>query len=243
MTIPKIIHHMAPSMNKIESAYIITIKNHLLSERLAKRCYDSCISVDMPVKIWQAFDGVDGQKIKFPSHIKECDIEYYCNFEDILYMTVSELACFYSHLSLWKHCVNINKPIVILEHDSVMIKKIIHNHYENSIVYLGHYKEFTPWCKISLGEKDTHEEVYTKNFMLNGAHAYSIHPKIAAKMIDNLKFAVHPDAYIMPNKNIELNDTWPENIKTFFNQGVFQTGVIYDELYAYQLISESTINK
>jgi GR25 family glycosyltransferase involved in LPS biosynthesis len=242
MNIPKIIHHITPSINKIESAYIITIKNHPTSERLAKRCYDSCVSVNMPVKYWEAFDGTIENKIKFPSHIKKSDIEYYCNFKNILNMTVSELACFYSHLSLWKHCVNINKPIVIFEHDAIMMEKITYNHHEDSIIFLGHYKELSPWCKVLLMQIDTREEIYTKNFMLNGAHAYSIHPKIAAKMIDNLKFAVGTDRYIIPNKNVEINDAWPENIKLFFKQGVFKTDVVYDKLYAYQLIDETTID-
>ena len=53
------------------------------------------------------------------------------------YLTRGEVACALSHISLWAHCVKIDQPIVILEHDAVMVKAFTQHQSYNSIVYLG----------------------------------------------------------------------------------------------------------
>ena len=46
----------------VDKAYIIRIKNHELSENLAKRCSDSCEKVGMPYEFWDAYNGL-GEEI------------------------------------------------------------------------------------------------------------------------------------------------------------------------------------
>lgn len=59
--------------NEID-AYIITLKNNPLSEKLSKRCQESCKKVGMPYKIWEAFDGTDkNTDIKIPEHSKNSE--------------------------------------------------------------------------------------------------------------------------------------------------------------------------
>ena len=57
--------------------------------------------------------------------IKDCDV---CiNLIGILYETKNQkarIACALSHYLLWEQCLMLDKPILILEHDSVFIKKI-----------------------------------------------------------------------------------------------------------------------
>ena len=56
----------------VESAYIITIKNHPISENMSQRCQESCRRVGMPFKVWDAFDGTSGNII-IPDHAKNKD--------------------------------------------------------------------------------------------------------------------------------------------------------------------------
>ena len=64
------------------------------------------------------------------------------------YMTRGEVACALSHISLWVHCAVIDKPIVIMEHDAVMVKKFDEIKSYNAIVYLGGQE----WHSISTNE-------------------------------------------------------------------------------------------
>lgn len=119
----------------VENAYIITIKGHEKSETYSKRCQQSCINVGMPYKIWYGYDGTKNP-IEEPDHLKNSEIMSMFKIIDH-YLTRTEVACFLSHASLWAHCVKIDQPIVILEHDAVMVNKISELEHYNSITYLG----------------------------------------------------------------------------------------------------------
>ena len=168
------------TIHQIESAYIITLKNHLLSENLAKRCYESCAAFDMPAKKWDAFDGTSGQNIVVPKHLQH---EGYIKFLRPLNLKLSttEIACVLSHFSLWCHCIVVDKPITILEHDVIIVKEIKYHKNKNTINYLGYKEQYennsiqTPPCFVSI-------EGYNYTFM-RGAVAYSIDPSVARSLV------------------------------------------------------------
>ena len=120
---------------EIENSYIIRIKGHKNSEMMAQRCLDSCFKVGQKAELWDAFDGTQG-KIIIPEHSQE---KSWVSWLKLLNTTLSnpEICCFLSHFSLWCHCLNIDKPIVILEHDAVMVEKFDVHLVYNSIMYLG----------------------------------------------------------------------------------------------------------
>ena len=93
-----------------ESAYIITVKNHEKSERHSKECQDSCDKVGMKWKIWDAYDGTKESKMIVPEHSSNSDFMKMLKITDH-YLTRGEVACALSHISLWIHCVNLDKPI------------------------------------------------------------------------------------------------------------------------------------
>lgn len=167
----------------IDAAYIITLKGNSVSERLSKRCVESCKSVDMPYKIWEAFNGT-GDEILVPEHLM------YNSFIKMIklnshYCTKTEIAVILSHVSLWQHCVEIDKPIVILEHDAIMVKKYTHHDSINTIMYLG-AKEWldktipmVPNIPIVGSDGPNHK-------FLCRCHAYAIDPFIAKQMCSNI---------------------------------------------------------
>ena len=122
-------------------AYIITIKGNRISEEMSARCQESCRQVGQPFQIWDAFDGTDQKNVFYPDHAKEKDqYRWLKQMNDRL--TIGELATILSHFSLWSHCVTIDQPIVILEHDAIMVKKYSAHDGWNQINYLGNLQQY-----------------------------------------------------------------------------------------------------
>lgn len=164
----------------VDKAYIITIKGNETSELYSKRCQDSCQVVGMPFEVWDAYDGTRDGPIVPPAHLENCS---YMSIVKIMdnYLTKAEVACALSHISLWLHCAKIDKPIVILEHDAVMLQKFTHFPGFNTIVFLGsiEWAEHNwPMMQVPLHGSDGPN----KHFICR-AHAYSIDPAVAKNML------------------------------------------------------------
>lgn len=164
-----------------ENAYIITIKGNETSEKLSKRCQKSCDMVEQPYVVWDAFDGTQGD-LKVPPHLKN---ESWLSWIKLMNtdLSVSEVACFLSHFSLWCHCLKVNKPIVILEHDAVMVNRYMAHIGTNQIVYLGCNEQaekgwgVTPCPPFGTLPRNTHYKYILRT------HAYAIDPFAAKKLV------------------------------------------------------------
>jgi GR25 family glycosyltransferase involved in LPS biosynthesis len=166
----------------VDDAYIITVKNNENSESLSKRCQQSCEKVGMPYKIWDAYDGM-GEKIIEPEHLKDDSFMRLLKVTDH-YMTRGEVACALSHISLWLHCAKLDKPIVILEHDAIMLKKLENQLSYNAIVYLGGaewVKENWPVTYVPPHASDGHNYHF-----ICRAHAYCIDPAMAKNLLSHV---------------------------------------------------------
>lgn len=169
----------------VESAYIIKIQGNQLSENLAQDCAGSCQQAGMPYKFWDAYDGTT-EKIKVPSHHGQ-----FMNLLKITdhYLTRSETACALSHISLWVHCVEIDRPIVILEHDAFMIKPYLRHNVYNSICYLGSNEQFDKGWPIV--PTPPHASEGPNYHFICRAHAYAIDPAVAKNLLSHvLKFGI-----------------------------------------------------
>jgi len=164
---------------QVESAYIITVKGHQQSEKISRRCQESCGKVSMSYKVWDAFDGT-GNNIVVPEHSKNETISNIVKVTDH-YLTRGEVACALSHISLWAHCARIDQPIVILEHDSIMIKKFESHDSFNSIIYLGGQE----WAKQNwqIYPIPPHASEGPNYHFICRAHAYSIDPTMAKNLL------------------------------------------------------------
>lgn len=172
---------------QIESAYIITLKGNDISEKLSFRCQQSCETVGMPYKVWDAYDGTSNV-ITPPMQCS--DKNYMAWFKQTDHeLSVTEVACALSHISLWCHCINIDAPIVILEHDVIMLKKLEQHILYNSIIYLGNIEQHKKnWPILTTPTHATHGHNY--HFICR-AHAYSIDPQVAKNLVAHvLKFGI-----------------------------------------------------
>jgi hypothetical protein len=135
--------------------------------------------VNQPFTVWQAFDGTTGE-IKIPENLKnESWLSWIKLYDDEL--SITEIACYLSHVSLWARCLEINKPIIILEHDSIMLQSYRNHIGLNQIAYLGCYEQkVLGWNVTPCPPFGANGHNY--KFMLR-AHAYAIDPHAAKNLI------------------------------------------------------------
>ena len=192
-------HEMA-----IEGTYIISIQGNKVSEQLTQQCLASCEKVGQPnVNVFPAFDAT-GSKVKVQQHdlglpvgelgsIKVPEFlqgQAFLNFLRLKRcdLLMTQIACFLSHYSLWCMCLDKDRPIVILEHDAVMVKPYLRHNYLNNIVYLGGSEQIHG----SLRDTDTipphaSDQQGLDRFICR-AHAYSIDPIMAKNLVS---YAIH----------------------------------------------------
>ena len=165
--------------NLVKNAYIITVQGNKKSEEMSKRCQLSCQKVGQSFKVWDAFDGT-GKGITVPKHSENDPITRILKITDH-YMTRGEVACALSHITLWRHCAEIDEPIVILEHDSIVVKKFESVNSFNSIVYLGG----TEWAKQNwkIYPIPPHASEGPNYHFICRAHAYAIDPTMAKNLL------------------------------------------------------------
>tara|TARA_X000000368_G_scaffold21682_1_gene16863 strand:- start:1007 stop:1735 length:729 start_codon:yes stop_codon:yes gene_type:complete len=183
----------------VEGTYIISIEGNKVSEQLTQQCLASCEKVGQPnVNVFPAFDAT-GSKVKVQNHdlgkpigelgtIKVPEFlegQAFLNFLRLKRcdLLMTQIACFLSHYSLWCMCLDKDRPIVILEHDAVMVKPFLRHNYLNNIVYLGGSEQIAG----SLRSKDTipphaSDEQGLDRFICR-AHAYSIDPIMAKNLV------------------------------------------------------------
>ena len=206
----------------IESAYVITVKGNHESEKLALRCIDSCKKINQNVKLWQAFDGTDGQTIVVPPHLENQSYVKWIKQVNNKYST-SQIAVFFSHLSLWAHCAEINQPIIILEHDAIVIKKLEVHNFFNCIQYLGN-KEYLHHVKHPFGIPP-HGTIYDRmwRFILR-AHAYAIDPPVARNLL-----------------SYAIREGMTKTLDVFMRCEIF--AIVQNDFYAYDERGISTIEQ
>ena len=183
----------------VEGTYIISIQGNKVSEQLTQQCLASCKEVGQPnVQVFPAFDAT-GSKIKVQQHdlglpvgelgsIKVPEFlqgQAFLNFLRLKRcdLLMTQIACFLSHYSLWCMCLDKDKPIVILEHDAIMVKEYLRHNYYNNIVYLGGCEQING----SLNSTDTvpphaSDQKGLDRFICR-AHAYAIDPAIAKNLV------------------------------------------------------------
>jgi hypothetical protein len=164
---------------QVDKAYIIRIKGHELSERKAKECFDSCQAVGMPVEYWEAYDGT-GAEIYPPDQLKDHPTMAMIKINDH-YLVRTEIACALSHISLWSKCVEQDKPIVVLEHDAIMLAPYLAHKLFNSIIYLGCTEQFKDGWRVS--PTPPHGSDGPNLHFILRAHAYAIDPAVAKNML------------------------------------------------------------
>lgn len=207
---------------EIESAYIIKLSNNLTSVKLSERCKESCEAVGMPWKFWEGFDGTDDTNVIPPEHLKNKDYFNWIKVHDNK-ITTSQIACVLSHFSLWCHCLTIDKPIVILEHDAIMLQKLDFFSFYNMVQYLGSVEQMNGAPVYITPPHGTAFERRLK--FIARAHAYAVDPQVCKNLITrfiqngitNISTAdifIRADIYPIIQHGIYAYDSWVDKDTT-----------------------------
>jgi hypothetical protein len=162
---------------QVEKAYIIRIVGHERSEEKAKRGAESCDKVGMPWQYWDAYNGLENP-IQPPEHHN--DVMRLIKVTDH-YLTRGEVACALSHISLWNKCVQLDQPIVVLEHDAVMVNPYLRHAVFNSIAYLGGHEQVNGGWQIL--PTPPHASEGPNYHFICRAHAYAVDPAVAKNLL------------------------------------------------------------
>lgn len=162
---------------EVERAYIIHLPNNATSQSLATRCLESCKKVGMPAKLYEGFDAT-GKEMTVPDYLRQQSWYKWLKVTDH-HLSTTEVACALSHIALWVKCMELDRPIVVLEHDAIMLQPYLHHQAYNAVAYLGCSEQL----KTSGGSLIPPFSSINKNwFFINRAHAYAIDPAVAKKL-------------------------------------------------------------
>lgn len=190
-------------------AFVITIFENPESVKSAERCIETGKKYGQLVEMWKANSPrtVDIHKWFEQRSIPDRYFhEEYSRLENCM-------AAFSSHYTLWQHCLKLQQPILVLEHDAVFVDKL-------PLVSQGHVVNFG---KPSYGDWQIpnfvgESKMFSKPY-LPGAHAYKITPTAAEQLIINATFEAGPtDLYIHSQRFGFVNEyyPWPIEVKDTF---------------------------
>ena len=114
------------------------------------------------------------------------------------YLTRGEVACALSHISLWAKCVLLDQPIIVLEHDAIMLQAYTQHEMFNSICYLGGQEVFRDDDRSKGGLIPWHASDGPNSHFICRAHAYAIDPAVAKNMLaEVIRRGIYAPADIM----------------------------------------------
>jgi len=176
-------------------AIVIRLRDVEESETLARECIQSGKQHDL---IIYPFDGVYGEEQIAAKH-KEFEIRPWK--EKMKKNRLGVKGCFLSHYSIWLHAIEIDQPIIVFEHDAVIIRKIPENIEETFLDILNldyasrifeSYEEYEKYLNVnksfevkqidSTSARATYQYINTHH--IKGAHGYILKPNGAKKLID-----------------------------------------------------------
>lgn len=203
----------------VAGAYIICVNNNNISMSMAQRCLDSCKKLKYQAELYFGFDGT-GEELIVPEHLQNQTWFRWLKVTDH-YQSLAEIACSLSHISLWVKCMEMDRPIVILEHDAIMVRPYITHEIYNGIVYLGS-KDNIRNNSSRTGILPLYSSINKNWNFIHRAHAYSIDPAAARRLYSNvLQRGIYESADVM----IRADDV----------------AIIQTDIYAYDLPGETII--
>ena len=179
--------------------FVITMTENERSVQVAERCIKSGIKFDAYIKKHKAYTP---QNCNVFEELQKLEYDEF-GFREKYSRMENCIAGFLSHHSLWVKCLKLNEPIVIFEHDAVLINEVP-KLLMFDILNLG---------KPSYGKYNTpsflgYGALVSKPYF-PGAHAYRITPKGAAELINEAQLTAGPtDVYIHSSK-FTLGEYYP----------------------------------
>ena len=198
------------------------------SEQVAERCIKSAAKYGVTVEPVYGYTPADNPK-KIAEELGidiNGFVERYSRFENCL-------SAFLSHHKLWMWAVENNEEVLILEHDAYFNNELPTNPVHRGVLSYGapSYGKFN--IPKLLGVNKLQSKAY-----LPGAHAYSVKPEAAKKLIEVAKKHARPTDVFIANYTFDFVDEyypWPvearDSFSTIQNETGCQAKHNYNETY------------
>ena len=173
-------------------AYVIILQDHELGEEVGAQAIEAAQQFDIDAIRYNAVDGYYS-KAKFDRY----GIDKFLNYTII--DKPGHQGCFLSHYELWIKCVELNEPIIIMEHDGIFIRPLpedILDHFDE-VMRLDCFQWFMDGYNESVEESISQPidyfhrtfdyEYYCTGGYYIGAYGYIIKPAGAKKLIEFAK--------------------------------------------------------
>jgi len=180
--------------------FIITIEGMESSERLAAKAFESAKQFGYEAFYFAAYTKDDSLSLFEDHNIKpvwDYNIPYF-NLYNKWTSVPGTRGCFASHYALWNICVEFNEPIIILEHDAILLREwsspewsdILHLDWEGSIRRRKMRNGFDQYCTVQ--ENSVFRMGFSPGeasgvYSMNCCYAYAINPNGAEKLINETK--------------------------------------------------------
>jgi glycosyl transferase, family 25 len=184
---------------------------------MAEECLLQAVKHGLRPEYFKAINGNDAEL-----HYKNTNIKKHGKFKK---ERLGVIGCFFSHYYLWQRCIELNEPIVILEHDGYLIRPIDPSLLDqfDDVLKLDRLDPYSRTYNSDLDlEKDLSVSVedYTNNPIkvvkyglqdyFKGAYSYIIKPHAAKKLINFINVNGHRPADQQINSRIvNLKTTVP----------------------------------
>lgn len=206
------------------NGYVITIKGHVKSETASVRCIASGTKFDLHISpSWAITPENNPEKMLMDLGIPmERFKEKYSRPDNCM-------AAFLSHYSLWQKSVETNKPLIVFEHDAVIIDNIPVTANFDKVMNIGapSYGKFNKPTYLGVGP------LVSKPYF-PGAHAYMIKPLGAKLLIEGAKTMAGPTDLFLRLSNfpwLQEYNPWPVVAKDSFTTIQNETGCLAKHNY------------
>jgi GR25 family glycosyltransferase involved in LPS biosynthesis len=206
-------------------AVVIYLEHHKDSIAQAKACIDSCVKYEYDVTTLKASE---------PNNLK-CDFSF-----DIMKDSrvkalprdrfANKQACFASHYRCWKHVIDTGKPLLILEHDAIAIKKWDNPEYDEvlclnmknamnrTIFNSTRAPESAYKFNGSLNLEDSksnlkynRNNIFKDSYMIPGCASYVINPHGAIKLLKSIvEHGWEQNDYLINTSVVDIKYTVPD---------------------------------
>jgi len=129
---------------------------------------------------FEAVDAKQNQHIRF----KNAKQSFLSKIIRGKYLVDGEIACFASHYLLWRKCIKLNEPIVILEDDVEFVPE-----FENGLKKIceANFEYVRLICTFNKPLKEIKKDFYTSHLGISGTQGYYLTPTAAQKFINKAK--------------------------------------------------------
>ena len=195
-------------------AYVITIQDNAKSVEAAEKCIMSGVKQGLIINQWKATTPND----KPFEMLQTMGIDA-TKLDEVYSRADNCAAAFLSHHSLWEECLKVNEPIMIFEHDAIIVdtisERILNGQCFKQMMSIGRpsYGQFRTPSFIGSGP-------LTSKKYFPGAHAYVIKPAAARQLTQYAKHngASPTDVYLHKDRFPFLEEyfPWPVEAKDTF---------------------------